>query len=1188
MNISFEGEKGKDLTERVISNLKEEGVKEHNSIALAQNDTEDDGGDITTVECETIAQVVCNELPTEVSEIKLKLNQHIVETKAELQKIKENFAEQLDQLKELSLNGGTKVTEYCLTSLEHENATLRHENTQLRRENDSLKERDATHNTWHTPGHRARTNVHNISANYACQNKTARSAADMNAQEPDIITPNRFGLLSTEHDSDKESESNDEIDPSSKNNKSVKLVFIAGDSILQHVHGWDLSNDKQRVSVKSFSGSKADDMQDYIKPLLRKKPDEIILHVGTNNIKDNAKTAEVVAAGILNLGTQIKDSLPYHALTKFHSTASDSTNEWFINMDRGLFNIAVFLDLQKAFDTINHDILLTKLDLYGLQKPSLNLLVSYLANRTQMCSVNGALSGTKLVTCGIPQGSTLGPLLFLIYINDLPNSLEYSSTRMFADDTILTVSGKSMQDVEVAINHDLTNVKQWLSANRLSLNLVKTEYLLIGSRYNINNLLAAPNVFVGDTPIKKLGMSNISGNITTVPPTGLELPVKANPYALFQGIIITVLAFLRKRTSFKKDVWGGRPGLVVPIDFLGIDNDRLAIMCVFGAATGSITNLIIVRDVGQNVWGAAFLSIGTALEVAFLYYPYFGCLASYHRIIGALMGLPYVVVYFSISMTADLQKCNGITTWAQYVFEILPKIPTILCQLFIMGKFILVLYKEIKEYGIFGMQLFSPHNLDEHVHEHVKLIRPWLHDHVNDLIKSKKLILSLYSGAYEVVTVNQTDQGPWAKWVLPDSGQAVLPTTHDNEETYPLGMAVTFAVTRPLEQDDQKLPPAPILFLLTTDGVLCPFYIVYKNSKLATRICHPPQPLAVDGERLASSSGVPKPAGSLATQAAPVTMPPTKAITPSVTQATNPPATTSTSFTASKPPVLPDNTKAPQFGFSPLTGAQPNTTPLTFGPSKATQATKLTTTSTSAVTSKPSVLPDNTRAPQFGSTPFTGTPPSTTLPSFGSTKIFGSNLAGMPTNPGNVSFSPVSLPPSAKPGQTGLFQFRPPQNPPLTQSGFGSTLSKSGPLSFVPPTASTPSSAQSSTSGLRTTKPTEPNVPPKTDPTHKSTIPSTTKAPDVRGTTPVKTPPVTNAKPPPTMQPTPNLGTPVGVKKDGVVPGSKEESKGKPLAKASPSKQEQLEAAMHRNIRNEASLRKMRYIYSLHYTYGDL
>ncbi len=96
----------------------------------------------------------------------------------------------------------------------------------------------------------------------------------------------------------------------SNDHKSGKLVFIAGDSILQHIHGWNLSNDDQRVSVKSFSGSKVEDMQDYIKPLLRKKPDEIILHVGTNDIKDNSKTAEVVAAGILNLGTQVKESLP--------------------------------------------------------------------------------------------------------------------------------------------------------------------------------------------------------------------------------------------------------------------------------------------------------------------------------------------------------------------------------------------------------------------------------------------------------------------------------------------------------------------------------------------------------------------------------------------------------------------------------------------------------------------------------------------------------------------------------------------------------------------------------------------------------------------------------------------------------------------------------------------------------------
>ncbi len=102
--ISLEGENGKDLTERVISYLNED-------VTFFKNAKKDDGGDTTTVECETSAQVVCNELSTEVSEI----NQHIVETKVELRPKKENFAEQLDQLKQLSLNGGTQVIEYCPT-----------------------------------------------------------------------------------------------------------------------------------------------------------------------------------------------------------------------------------------------------------------------------------------------------------------------------------------------------------------------------------------------------------------------------------------------------------------------------------------------------------------------------------------------------------------------------------------------------------------------------------------------------------------------------------------------------------------------------------------------------------------------------------------------------------------------------------------------------------------------------------------------------------------------------------------------------------------------------------------------------------------------------------------------------------------------------------------------------------------
>ncbi len=177
-------------------------------------------------------------------------------------------------------------------------------------------------------------------------------------------------------------------------------------------------------------------------------------------------------------------------------------------------------------------------------------------------------------------------------------------------------------------------------------------------------------------------------------------------------------------------------------------------------------------------------------------------------------------------------------------------------------------------------------------------------------------------------------------------------------------------------------------------------------------------------------TGVPKSSGSLATQPGPTAIPTTKTVAPPITQATNPPTTISTPITTSKPS---DNSKAPQPGLSSLTGGLLNTTQFAFGPSKTTQATK-PTTSVPVTTSKP---PDNTKAPQFGSGLFTGTPASSTPPTFGPSTTFGANMPGLSTNPGTASFSPVSLPGGTKPGQTGLFQFRPRQTTPLSQSSSG-------------------------------------------------------------------------------------------------------------------------------------------------------
>jgi retron-type reverse transcriptase len=127
-----------------------------------------------------------------------------------------------------------------------------------------------------------------------------------------------------------------------------------------------------------------------------------------------------------------------------------------MNMDRGLINGVLFLDLKKAFDTVDHKILLAKLELYGIQGVALNFFESYLTNRSQLCTVQGTNSQLKKIRCGFPQGSNLGPLLFSLYINDLLNYLEQTS--MFADDTNISSIGNSPADIEVKLNNDLYNV----------------------------------------------------------------------------------------------------------------------------------------------------------------------------------------------------------------------------------------------------------------------------------------------------------------------------------------------------------------------------------------------------------------------------------------------------------------------------------------------------------------------------------------------------------------------------------------------------------------------------------------------------------------------------------------------------------------------------------------------------------
>ena len=144
-------------------------------------------------------------------------------------------------------------------------------------------------------------------------------------------------------------------------------------------------------------------------------------------------------------------------------------------MDKGLINGVVFLDLKKAFDTVDHSILLSKLERCGVRSTAQQWFQSYLYERKQICRINNTVLGETEIRCGVPQASNLGPLLFLIYINDLPNCLQTTTASMFADDTNLSCTRQTSADIEYKINKDLDNIRKWIISNKLTLNIGKTE-----------------------------------------------------------------------------------------------------------------------------------------------------------------------------------------------------------------------------------------------------------------------------------------------------------------------------------------------------------------------------------------------------------------------------------------------------------------------------------------------------------------------------------------------------------------------------------------------------------------------------------------------------------------------------------------------------------------------------------------
>ena len=181
-------------------------------------------------------------------------------------------------------------------------------------------------------------------------------------------------------------------------------------------------------------------------------------------------------------------------------------------MDNSELVGAVFLDLSKAFDLVNHDTLLAKLAKYHTETNTLDWFRSYLTDRTQVVSVSDVLSSPLNLEVGVPQGSILGPLLFSIYMNDLPLLLKNTEVDIYADDTTIWSSGTNCTDIQNTLNISLDKANSWFKLNGMLPNTKKTKHLLIGSVQKlIHSSKATMEIYIDNIKLEEAAGEKLLG-----------------------------------------------------------------------------------------------------------------------------------------------------------------------------------------------------------------------------------------------------------------------------------------------------------------------------------------------------------------------------------------------------------------------------------------------------------------------------------------------------------------------------------------------------------------------------------------------------------------------------------------------------------------------------------------------------